>query len=510
MKCPYCAEEIKDEAILCRYCGQILSLRKYNELLRKKTSSLEEQDSEIIASLSTPPSGKQRSFDTAPSGATRISRDAIIFIPGIVQKADKTIREVSKSIATALDRQACITAVKHRPTEFKNVRYQERKTATMTSVVRQDESKETPVLDIYVMSYEDTLTSKYVDKTPILQALSASRLLISSFIYSVAALAKRRSGFSLSEKFNIIYGFGLALLIFIYILILLSTLFVLLGNLFMPIVLENTNNLTIKQIHSWFTYLLPYLQGAALLLVSGFFFGKTSLKQWISSLSINLMGAADYQKNKYNSRSDVTGQVSSLLEHIRKNGEHRKVHIFAYSFGSIIAIDALFPSGGGPNQEVRNIDALVTMGCPFDFTRITGSNYFEQRYAVAEVPRKWLNVYIPADLWATDFEDPQNQGKAPLIKRGEFQSEKRGIMLKTELKNIPEKRAPDENIRIGADVKFRDYFFGWFTLISLRLHASYWGDEKWHGQNSFDLLIPRILEGDWAFTRNAEEQRRVR
>ena len=40
MKCPYCAEELKEEAIICRYCRQHLSLMKDNELLQKEVSSL--------------------------------------------------------------------------------------------------------------------------------------------------------------------------------------------------------------------------------------------------------------------------------------------------------------------------------------------------------------------------------------------------------------------------------------------------------------------------------------
>ena len=50
MKCYYCAEELKAKAIVCRYCGQNLSLMKDNELLQEEVSSLEQKVLALTAS----------------------------------------------------------------------------------------------------------------------------------------------------------------------------------------------------------------------------------------------------------------------------------------------------------------------------------------------------------------------------------------------------------------------------------------------------------------------------
>jgi hypothetical protein len=323
-------------------------------------------------------------------------------------------------------------------------------------------------------------------------------MLFSGFIKSIKALTK--GSMSLSEKFHIVYAAGIGILLIIYVFVLLSTVVATAGELLKPLTplitaaLGDASNPTLEYIQSLLGSLLPYLQVLAVISLGLGLFSLKSPRQLVGETSVAFMSTTDYLA-KGEIRSDLTDQVYSLLQHVhaKKDVRYQRIHIFAYSFGSIIAIDAVFPSGE-PAHWTRNIDTLVTIGCPFDFVRTYWDDYFEYRHSLDGVPREWLNVYVTADVWATDFDPPDRKRSRP-TKRGGPRTEQRGIVLET-----GSKKPPNDNIRLGKDRKLRDYFLSWFTLIGIRLHYSYWGKKNPHVENCFDLIVPKVYKGDHAPT----------
>jgi hypothetical protein len=63
MNCPYCTEDIKDEAIVCRHCHRDLVFRPVTERL----SSLERQIVELV------PDGKRAAAPLCEEGAVQIT-----------------------------------------------------------------------------------------------------------------------------------------------------------------------------------------------------------------------------------------------------------------------------------------------------------------------------------------------------------------------------------------------------------------------------------------------------
>ncbi|GIF62387.1 hypothetical protein Ais01nite_04220 [Asanoa ishikariensis] len=112
----------------------------------------------------------------------------------------------------------------------------------------------------------------------------------------------------------------------------------------------------------------------------------------------------------------VTGLVDSALDDLLEKNPGRKVYLVGYSIGALIAMDFAFPRRSlAQPLDARHRDAiasLVTIGCPLDFVRLYFPTYADDR--LERVPGlPWTNIYIPADILASNMVDGDDYAYAP-------------------------------------------------------------------------------------------------
>ncbi len=175
---------------------------------------------------------------------------------------------------------------------------------------------------------------------------------------------------------------------------------------------------------------------------------------------------------------DFAGVVSALVD---KNA-YSRIDIDAYSMGSVIALNELFPSGEplSDRHALASTYTLVTVGCPFDFVRLILPNYFKNRRPLAGVPKQWLNVFAPDDILGSNFRNDGQRGQPQqavldVVVAGSGQ-EAEAVPMPVPL-NIPYQPG---GVPAGGGI------FGGF-----RVHGVYWSDGT--GQETcWKVLAPRL------------------
>jgi hypothetical protein len=158
---------------------------------------------------------------------------------------------------------------------------------------------------------------------------------------------------------------------------------------------------------------------------------------------------------------DATGSLSLLIDKIVENAEQEtKIELHAYSFGSALAIDVLFPQGSKNIDKGidENIETFVTIGCFFDFLRVYYNSYTTDRSQAPKNLKKWFNINSKLDVLSSNFrDDDENSEAIQKYVPGNFN-----------VINIPYEITNPDSISIS------DYI----VLIGFKLHNSYWGTDK--------------------------------
>jgi pimeloyl-ACP methyl ester carboxylesterase len=280
---------------------------------------------------------------------------------------------------------------------------------------------------------------------------------------------------------------------------------------------------------AWVRLQLPWLQtGILSITVLGFAF-RFNLKEFLTRWATETTCASTYLAFG-NRRNQILGHLAELLQHLgsKPGVDYQKVHLVGYSFGSIVAMDALFQDSE-VSRTYGRLSNLVTIGCPYDFVRtFCRADYFTGRYRWEErdvqsdssappqpptVPQSWINVYSPADLLASNFVDGGVLGvgsEEGYAAQGSLSGRKgHGVQFRHVAEAPPEERLPDEHVPFGppAPRSWLEWGFALVLMKGFEAHSSYWErDAAAADKTCFDPIMKRlcpnlVASGDRSRTR---------
>jgi hypothetical protein len=218
---------------------------------------------------------------------------------------------------------------------------------------------------------------------------------------------------------------------------------------------------------------------------------KHQLKEFITNGATEFL-SIDYYLREAHGAGEIGGDLEALVDGIRDDPttSYRNVHLFSYSFGCIVAINALFRRGEPllASKALTTVDSMVTIGCPFDMVRLVRPTYFCER-TVPEgwteehpTPRQWINVYAPTDILGSNFRNDGEIGEAS----DDVMAQATGNQLPTPLNQA---FSPG-----GAPVEGN--FISMLALSGFRVHRMYWDLGVTDEDTCFDRLIGELYRDD--------------
>ena len=407
----------------------------------------------------------------------RSVRDAVIYVPGLFADEDQVTDKIAQRIASALNltSPAEVSFSVSPGTDASVGQAGQWKVRGVTILSRPDaNTAETPLMDVYELDYASDFRRVSEKRPPIIQAVYVALLVLLNGWPVLRSLFARSK--SLGHRLQAFYG-----VLILAVMVGYAGMMVYASVIAVQDAWPRAKTATVAPAPS---EKRSAIEAAILVLTALGLFSKKSLKDGLTKVGVEASGALGYVA--YGARASVlTGAVSNLIDDIiqkapQRGVKYRRVHLVAYSFGSVVALDALFPRGGGdPPNRASDIDALITIGCPFDFIRGYWPAYFTRRGGFPGAPKRWLNVYRADDVLASDFVDVGEEATAALgvSTRGIAGKDAKDVLCK------PQNRQYGSGDSIGING---------LLLGGFRAHGDYWQRGETDDVNVF-MPIVRFL-----------------
>jgi hypothetical protein len=407
-------------------------------------------------------------------------RDAAVFLPALSSEwTDQSLETMARRMTVGLERSAPPVAKFVAKLGSHSATYGDGLKAGVATISEvMDNLEERPLLDVYGFDYHRPLTGPFAKRSLLITAAALGAMMAYSIAKLLAALRRRRAKRK-REILQLWFGVFILLLFCAYagiiVVALVQTIFGVLGT--------GQETVSIPQ--------TVVLIGAAL----GFALPK--LRVAISTAAVDYLGATMYLAFGFRKQL-LTGQLQALLEHIAEHDRptYRHVHIIGYSFGSVIALDTLFPKGTSAPKRASSIQTIITIGCPFDMIRTYLRKYFRGRKA-SSLCQRWWNIHDPVDILSSDFkgdgaaiyatlhDDHAGSQSDPPGPVDELQSSE--IMPGSNTARVK----PNELIEYNPFGSDKISLLGLFVLEGLRAHVKYW-DESVDAESCFTPIMERL------------------
>lgn len=181
-------------------------------------------------------------------------------------------------------------------------------------------------------------------------------------------------------------------------------------------------------------------------------------------------------------RQALIGDLNALVEFIAEketaelpnNEAEFKLHFHAYSFGSILALDLLYPFGSPPVSRIAQLtECLITVGCPYEYIQSYYPVYFKNRDTKTVSLKKWYNVLSVADALSSNFRNDAQPSPAQY--------------------SFSEVGPIAENIQYEVSPADPSGIWNFLSLYSLKAHQFYW-DESAGGQSCLKDIYTRLAQ----------------
>jgi hypothetical protein len=368
--------------------------------------------------------------------------------------------------------------------KIEKIYYADNQDSFIVRIYKIEKGKETRELiyTLYDFDYTDLISEKFNKKNLLLKNLSLFLLVFRK----LPVLIKRLKYRNLKQTVQTFYIFGVFLLISSSILILIPSItyssFPSIRNIIpfdtfkycVPIIKDGNCTIfdypvcfLVHYIKSFFKamlYLTPIITTLILIMPES--------RTMITKLASEFASLDNYMQYG-EQRQIILGNLDKLIDHITENENiTSKIQFHSYSFGTIIAIDLLFPIGNIPSINVKeNINLLITVGCPYEFIKAYYPNYFKERDIEMEDKIEWINVYNEADAFSTKFDKTLSFGTST-----------------TENKKIK-----PINLKYGITQENGKNLYSIVTLYHIKVHKSYW-DNSTKGQSCTRMIFSKMKE----------------